>query len=349
MTYHTRIFLVVATLLSSLVACSVQHASTRPPSQVRIGFGSCINDPDSSIWNTIVAQHLDAFLLLGDNVYQTESDFGNEIRITALYDKLFSHPGFKKLRLQTPLYAIWDDHDFGPNNSDSLYNDGGVSKRVFDRYFSPRIEVAELANSVAQEITVQGLQILLLDDRSFRTPANSAGAQMYGSAQIDWVEKRLRSPKSPVVVLASGSQWLNSGEASIKGVESLTQYPDEHRRLIAAIDASPADIVLLSGDRHFAEILEMPLGSKIVAEVTSSPLSARIAAPEFTAHEPLRKSLAIGRTNFGVLTVTLASPCPRMRGEILDSEGMPLAGLSFTSQSDSNSCRFKHTPSSPTS
>ena len=340
MPYLSRISLVLLTLCFS-TACSIQTARTPKPSQVRIGFGSCISNPDSSVWSTIADQHLDAFLLLGDNIYQTESDFGNEPRITALYEKLFLQPGFKKLQSQTALFATWDDHDFGPNNSNSLYKDGGASKRAFNRYFSPRSEGSVIENSVAQEVTVKGLQILLLDDRSFRTPANSAGAQMYGSAQIEWVENRLLAPKSPVVVLASGSQWLNSGEASIKGVESLTQYPEEHRRLIAAIDASPADVVLLSGDRHFAEILEIPLQLRILGELTSSPLSAHTATPEFTAREPLRKSLAIGRTNFGILTVTVGGRCPKMRGDILDSEGMPLAGLTL-------SCKADHAPNDPT-
>jgi len=80
---------------------------------------------------------------------------------------------------------------------------------------------------------------------------------MFGEAQLRWLERILDHPETAVVVLASGNEWLaTGGMQDPDSNESLAQYPEERRRIVDAIGRSSAAVLLLSGDRHFAEILD---------------------------------------------------------------------------------------------
>ncbi len=316
--------------------CALGHKMQIESETIKVGFGSCVKDPNSPIWEAIAAKKLDTFLLLGDNIYQTSKDFQNEDAIRRLYQKLWDTPGFIKLREHTPLYAVWDDHDYGPNNCDSTYAGASTSLKVFDEYFPYK---AAVEGSIAQEITIKGITILLVDDRSFRkNPQNSEFPQLLGTIQLEWLKEKLRHPTTPVILLASGNQWLTSAlMEKPKTYESLWQFPIEQHQVLEAIDNSPAEVLLISGDRHFAEILEMALTNRTITEITSSPLSASTVSIQETGLEPRRRLMAVGFTNFGVVTINPADQCPLSRAEIYNNKGEAI--LSYTPK-----CKKLHTP-----
>jgi hypothetical protein len=83
--------------------------------------------------------------------------------------------------------------------------------------------------------------------------------------------------------------------------------PHERRALLAAIRAAQHAgkiIYVLSGDRHYSEVLKIPESGKDFYEITSSPLSAAPrqggAAPQF---EPRRQLGPFNSNNFAVLTL----------------------------------------------
>jgi len=55
---------------------------------------------------------------LGDNVYGDTEDMSV---LQNKYEKLGSKPGFKKLKQQAELIAIWDDRDYGANDAGKDY------------------------------------------------------------------------------------------------------------------------------------------------------------------------------------------------------------------------------------
>ena len=76
----------------------------------KILFGSCGHqDKDIPIFDAINKEQADLFIFLGDNIYGDT----NDMRVLAdKYQRLGAKPGFKTLKAQTPLIAMWDDHDF---------------------------------------------------------------------------------------------------------------------------------------------------------------------------------------------------------------------------------------------
>ncbi|MFM7722174.1 MAG: hypothetical protein ACKO7C_04125, partial [Bacteroidota bacterium] len=97
-----------------------------------IAFGSCVyvNDKEfdrpgapygqsDSIFNVISSMKPNAMIWGGDNIYLREGDFETQTNMVNRYLKAREVPSIKNLLSTCPQYAVWDDHDFGPNDSHS--------------------------------------------------------------------------------------------------------------------------------------------------------------------------------------------------------------------------------------
>ncbi|NUO84362.1 alkaline phosphatase family protein, partial [candidate division KSB1 bacterium] len=106
---------------------------TDPPA-FTVALGSCayVNEKehdrpgepyggDFEIFTALTAKQPDVMLWLGDNIYYREPDFYS----TAFMRHRNAHgralPEWQALLAATHHYAIWDDHDDGPNDSDWTY------------------------------------------------------------------------------------------------------------------------------------------------------------------------------------------------------------------------------------
>ena len=86
----------------------------------RLAFGACyvpqFERPE--IWRQVSQTSPDAFLFLGDNVYQSEENGRPELReLREAYGLLAQDQPFADLRQTVPVLPIWDDHDYGLNDA----------------------------------------------------------------------------------------------------------------------------------------------------------------------------------------------------------------------------------------
>ena len=77
----------------------------------------------------------DMMLWLGDNIYLREVDFQSYGGFLHRYTHTRSTPEMAKLLRTCPNYAIWDDHDFGPNDSDGSWIHADWSKQAFETFW----------------------------------------------------------------------------------------------------------------------------------------------------------------------------------------------------------------------
>jgi alkaline phosphatase D len=90
--------------------------SQNQPAKFRFVFGGGAGyvPPNERAWNVIRNQQPDLLLLLGDNVYSDDPKTP-EMQHYCYYRRQ-SRPEFRQLVQSTPVYSIWDDHDFGTND-----------------------------------------------------------------------------------------------------------------------------------------------------------------------------------------------------------------------------------------
>jgi alkaline phosphatase D len=319
-TMHRTLFLYSALLFFSAVPSLA--LPSRPPGlseeKLRIAFGSCIENPESPIWESILTTNPDLFVFLGDNVYIPKEKLGEEQWLRAAYKRLFDVPSFKRLIRTTPYEAIWDDHDFGPNNSDSSYQHAALSRQLFVEAWGERSRPRGLEESVASKAILPNVTILLTDNRTYRIGPNRQKDKptMFGVRQLEWLSDAIRNATDPFLIIASGGQLLRPDASG----ETLGEYEEDQKILHDAFRSSNAKIIILSGDRHEAQIFRESFGQNTVFEITSSPLSGRVRTP---VRDPVGLSqlgLYRGGSNFGMVTLS-HSPEKRVSIEIFDQWG----------------------------
>jgi alkaline phosphatase D len=292
----------------------------------RLGFGSCADyqgERSDSIFKTIQSQPaMDAFLWLGDNFYYTKTDLISPKKMKSAAFGRFSHPEVAQFRSSMPQWAIWDDHDFGPNDADSSFVFKAKSQQIFTQLWKDTPIDLKRNGDLRWSKRVGNVLVVGLDDRSHRGPV---GTQILGRSQLNWLEDVLNAHSDArLVLIALGSQVLNAAPV----FENYVRYPERDDFLAVLEAAKQKNVVVLTGDRHHSETnrLVMPSGKEIV-EYTSSALSSKLFAPtakEVQENKCLDPESIVTAFTFGWLELTsdnqLEVKYVGKKGEVLWSE-----------------------------
>src|SRR5438093_2796900 len=104
---------------------------------VRFAFTSCVGDygydAAAGYADMAVRTNFDLLLMLGDNHYANTND---PVKQRAYFADQRSQPGWRELTWRIPTYAIWDDHDFGPDNSDGTMPGKEKSLQTFKEHWA---------------------------------------------------------------------------------------------------------------------------------------------------------------------------------------------------------------------
>jgi alkaline phosphatase D len=172
-----------------------------------------------------------------------------------------------------PQRAIWDDHDFGPNDGDSTYSLRETSAKIFSSVWKDTpFNYAQYHD--LRWVERKGDAVWIgLDDRTHRGPV---GTQVLGRGQLDWLSSVLDAhADARVIFIAVGSQVLNLAQS----FENLVRYPKERLELLDLCATARAQVVFLTGDRHHGEIEEFSHKGVRLIEICSSPLTSKVFPP----------------------------------------------------------------------
>ncbi|QQS28442.1 MAG: alkaline phosphatase family protein [Sphingobacteriales bacterium] len=253
-------------------------------------FGSCayINDEpydrpgqpygqSTDIFRTMTQHRSEFMLWVGDNVYLREADWSSEYGIKYRYQHVRKLPELQPFLSSRPNFAIWDDHDFGPNDSNVTYNLKDISLQAFTDYWGNKT-FGEAENKGIYSSFVWGdAEFFLLDNRYYRWPEKypnaSENKNYLGNQQMDWLTCSLLTSNARFKFIVSGSQMLNP----INDYECFVHYEKEYRQLMSFIEDNQINGVLfLSGDRHLTEIIKIERSKSYpLYDITSSPLTSR--------------------------------------------------------------------------
>ena len=317
----------------------VESKVSKPKTGLKIGFASCLHqNKPMPIFETIKAENLDLFLLMGDNVYgNSDSKDLKELRLAYEIQK----QNFKKLDLNIPIEAIWDDNDYGLGDGGKEYRLKEKSKDLFLDFWNilnddPRRKRSGLYHEIIKEYKGKSIQILILDTRTFRDnlkptdvkgavgkeryiPSLDSSLTMLGDEQWQWLSQKMYTSTDYRFIISS-IQFLAIGH----GWECWNNFPYERERLIDLIDRSNVKhTVLLSGDRHRGGHYELKTKSnKIISEMTSSSLNVPYSNSEEPG--PLRIGNTYSKENYGVIQLvesqdSISVTLKNIKGEVINS------------------------------
>lgn len=264
------------------------RAADAPP--ITLAIGSCFfladADPrwgksdyggEYGIFDAIAAAQPDLMLWLGDNLYLQRPDFMDPASMAARYRRQRAFEPLQRLLTAAPQLAIWDDHDYGPNDSDTSYVLKGETLKLFQRYWpNPSYGLPDVPGTFGFA-QYGDVLLFLLDDRYYRSPnrwPDGADKTMFGARQLEWLKQALISaPRNSIKIIAGGSQFWNRASR----FEGWNHFRTEQQAFADWLAQQKIDgVIFLSGDRHFGELLriERP-GGYPLHEFTSSPLTSQ--------------------------------------------------------------------------
>jgi len=262
---------------------------TDPPA-FSVATGSCayINEPvydrpgtpygsNHRIFSAIAAQKPDLMVWLGDNTYLREPDWTTRTGVFHRFTHDRSLPELQPLLAATQHYAIWDDHDFGPNDSDGTWVHKDISWDAFRAFWGNPTFGVNGQKGCTTWFQYADVDFFLLDNRYFRTPNNceSCPRTMLGKEQLEWFKAALAESAAPFKVVAIGGQVLSTQKSHERYVNL---FPAERDSILAHIEREDIKgVVFLTGDVHLTEFSALKNGrGNWVYDLTTSPLTSGV-------------------------------------------------------------------------
>jgi alkaline phosphatase D len=297
----------------------------------RFAFGSCVNENrDMKFWDVIAAQNPQAFLLIGDNVYgDTRLTHGADIpTLAASYKKLSSRVEFDRFRRSIPMMTMWDDHDYGANDSGGAFAFKEWAEKIYESYWGASDEVKSRPGVYESRIVGpkgKRVQFIMLDGRFFRSdlasmtyrdpsptlgwyiPNMDPNATILGETQWDWLAQQLEKPAELRFIISS-TQVITDAH----NFEGWTNFPKERDRLYALLGQKGVhNAIFLSGDRHSGGFYKTnaPGLSQPLWDFTSSSLNFAFGKGDGGDREPdpRRTGGLWGIPNFGQIDIDWAT------------------------------------------
>lgn len=306
------LFLLPLVISCSQVKSARKDSLSNTPQQITsIAFGSC-NKQDSPqpLWEPILANNPDVWIWLGDNIYGDTEDMD---LMKKKYGQQLENEGYQKLIASTSIVGTWDDHDYGKNDAGKEYPKKKESRELMYNFLGVEKSSKLRKREGAYSAHIYGendntVKVILLDARYFRDELRkdddgayipNLSGSILGESQWEWLENELEKNDATITLIGSGIQIIPEEHP----FEKWENFPNERERLFELLGRTETKgAILLSGDRHIAEIskLEVEGMGYPLYDVTSSGLTHTW---EENREEPNQHRVGdmIARLNFGLL------------------------------------------------
>lgn len=257
------------------------------PPAFKMAVGSCVyvNDPpydrpgepygaNYEIFTHIYNKNPDFMLWLGDNTYLREADWNSRSGIIHRYSHTRALKELQPLLGSAHHYAIWDDHDYGPNDSDRSWWNKETTLEVFRLFWgNPSYGIDDL-KGVITKFQWADIDFFLLDNRYHRSPNNRKTGErvILGDKQIQWLIDALSDSFAPFKIVVMGGQFLNPDAR----FENFATAPSERAKILRLIEQENIPGVLfVTGDVHRTEMTKFERRNTYpLYDITISPLTA---------------------------------------------------------------------------
>ena len=222
----------------------------------KVGFGGGAGYvPEwERMWDTILKFQPNAFLMLGDNVYIDQPQ--QSLTQRYCYYRRQSRPEWKRFTARTPIYAIWDDHDFGTNDCvPGPEIDQPAWKREVWNLFRQNWPNPAYGGGTKQpgcwfDFHIGDVHFIMLDGRYYR---DLKSGTMLGPVQKKWLLGTLSDSRATFKVIASPVPFT----AGIKkgSRDPWDGFPEEREELFRHIESEKIEgVFLIAADRHRTDL-----------------------------------------------------------------------------------------------
>jgi alkaline phosphatase D len=235
---------------------------------------------DPSIFETMAREKAAFMLWLGDAWYTREVDYYSEwgLWYRASHDRAVT--ATQNFLKAMPQIAMWDDHDYGPNDIGTNYILKETSREIWKKYWC-NPSFGENNQGTYTMVSWGDADIFMTDDRWWRSADRMKDSvdgkpnpekRMLGKQQMEWLKNSLLYSTATFKIIAVGSQVLNP----VSPFDRLADCPAEYNELMDFLKEYKINGVLfLTGDRHHTEIIKVNRPDTYpLYDITISPLTS---------------------------------------------------------------------------
>jgi len=277
----------------------------------------------------VLLKNPDIMLWGGDNIYLREADWDSQTGIYHRYTHSRKIKEMQPLLAKTQNFAIWDDHDFGPNDSDRGFYNKYVTQQAFKDFWANKFygTNSNQKEGVFSSFNWGDAEVFLLDNRFFKSPNDRITGEkvLLGSEQMQWLIDALVSSKASFKIIVIGGQVLNSAAV----FENYENYKTEKEYLLNEITTNKIKgVTFISGDRHFSELSILPRANTYpLYDWTVSPLTSGHGNVEKIAKEDNKNRVEgslFAQHVFGMLSFSGEKDTRQMKLTLFDNQGKEL-------------------------
>src|SRR5690554_3996067 len=260
------------------------------------------------IFDQIASEEADMMLWLGDNWYYREVDFDAEQSLLYRVLRHKKYPHLQPIFQKFPNYAIWDDHDYGPDNSTGSFIFKQQALNIFKHFWANPSYGMPDNPGIYTKVGFNDVDFFLLDNRYHRAHENQQDGPdkpYYGEKQLNWLKNELLMSKSPFKFIVGGGQMLNDFHA----FEGWDKYRYERDAFLDWLQQHKIPgVIFLSGDKHHTELLKAERDQAYPSyELTCSPFTAGThvqALDEISKNPRLVENTLVGERNYCKISFT---------------------------------------------
>lgn len=267
----------------------IETENVKDGTEFMVAFSSCMYPswvPHQPIWHKALQFRPAAFLYIGDSNYmpQKKSEYETDLEtirysMAAYHREVRQLPGVRALMATTPSYGIWDDHDFGPNNSDRTFEWRHQSLEMYNHYW-PNVEPHD--QGVYHSFKIADAEFFMLDNRFHRDPNDAEDRRtMLGEDQLNWLKTKLRASEATFKIIVSG------GTIVTEQGENWADFGTERDDFLKWLFAEKINgVVFIAGDWHVGTL------NRLYRPQDAYPLYELISSNSGVRKEPFDRSLA---------------------------------------------------------
>jgi len=216
------------------------------PTAFRMAITSCMHIKRAQrSWNLLLAEQPDLHLTVGDTHYADTTDPTIQLQHHVAYRR---KKEFANVLRQVPTYAIWDDHDYGPNNSDGTAEGKEFSLAGWKQAWPNPASGTPDTPGAFFKFSRGDVDFFVVDGRYHRSPnelPDNDKKRMLGDAQFEWLLSGLKNSKAKFKIIASGSVLHHSK------VDGWRIFTFSRHRLFDAIKKHKiSGVMYIGGDMH---------------------------------------------------------------------------------------------------
>lgn len=235
---------------------------------------------DSSIFETMARERAAFMVWLGDQWYTREVDYFSEWGLWYRAQQTRALPVLQNFWKAMPQYAMWDDHDYGPNDIGKNYILKNTSRDIWKKYWC-NPSYGEKEEGIYTMVNYGDVDVFMTDDRWWRSADEMKDSvngmpnpekEMLGARQMEWLKNSLIYSTATFKIVAMGSQVLNP----VSPFDKWDNFPAEYEEFMKFIQEYKINgVVFLTGDRHHTEIIKQDRpGAYPLYDITVSPLTS---------------------------------------------------------------------------